>query len=76
MFLPAKIAKVVALQCGCLAEYPILGEFSELKEWHVLHTCLEHHGRIRTIEIVAEELFNSSITKYRDKPQLVPSLPR
>lgn len=58
---PSKILKVVNFSCGCMAEYPILGEFSDKQEWHIVSACREHRGDIKQIERTSEETFQSSL---------------
>lgn len=33
---PARIAKRVVFQCGCMCEYQIIGQFASHKDWHII----------------------------------------
>lgn len=42
VFVAAKIAKLINFECGCMAEYVILGNFASTKEWHI-QPCSKHY---------------------------------
>lgn len=45
--------KQITYACGCICQFPIVGNFSELKEWHII-SCYTHAKNIRGMEQKAE----------------------
>lgn len=56
------VKKQVAFECGCLVEFPVLGNFSEREEWHVI-PCREHTQERPGVEAVAETEWNRIVEK-------------
>lgn len=49
----AQVSKQVVYACGCIATFPIIGEFARFKAWHVI-PCNVHHKLVGTVECPGE----------------------
>lgn len=62
---PLEIAgamKQICYKCGCMAQFPIVGEFSSMKEWHIFRVCSKHNPEdISIMEMKAELDFQTLI---------------
>ncbi len=64
---PAKVVKVVAFSCGCICEYPIEGQFAEMRDWHIT-SCKKHTeerlSMAQRAEMVWQEFDRPTLKSY------------
>lgn len=60
---PMGIKKVVTFKCGCIVEYPLLGHFFELKDWHVI-PCFNHTESREELAKAATHVWDRAIEDH------------
>ena len=39
---PKSAMKQVIYSCGCICQFPLLGNYAETREWHIILSCQKH----------------------------------